>query len=65
MSSLMYALWHDKDPDMRVHVVQEDGVFKLEYYSSGNLIKKEDFPDKHLSYVVSAAENWAEDIKVI
>ena len=65
MSSLIYALWHDTDPNMKVHVLREDGIFKLEYYSSGKLIKKEDFPDKHLSYVVSAAENWAEGIKVL
>lgn len=65
MSSVIYTLWHDKDPNSRVHIVEGNSGFKLEYYSSGKLIKKEDFPDKHLSYVVSAAENWAEGIKVL
>ena len=65
MSSIMYSLWHNEDPDMRVHVINEGDIFKLEYYKSGKLIQKEEFPGKHLSYVVSAAENWAEGIKVI
>jgi hypothetical protein len=56
----------DADGKAKADVVLNSDTYRIEYYDArGEHFRTEEFPGKSIFYVESAAENWAQGIKVL
>ena len=52
--------------DLRAEVFKRsDGVYGIEMYKDGTLLKREPYEDKSEAWAESAAENYVDGIKII
>lgn len=67
MSTIISTFYKESSDGARADVVQNDGVYGIEYYNGSDVrpFKVETFPNNSLFYVESAAENWVMGIKVL